>query len=175
MKFAFFLLIVIPSFIPCMFSYYIQRFSLKSFQIFLVPDRLQTVSFRSYKNALIQNTKSRFSTSQSAAKGKTSSEAVKFGPLEVRRSFNEFSEKLATILNKKIVDVPLLQNRIKDLETESGQPGFWENQERAQETLTELSRLKNLKERIEKWISCKEDTETLLDLSASSPDDAGTN
>lgn len=92
---------------------------------------------------------------------------------EMKRLLSEFSEKIDSLLKNKVVDLVTLKGIVKDLEMETSDESLWDDQEKAQAIFTELTHKKDLISRVEKWIAVKDETEILLELYSSSPDDTG--
>ena len=89
-----------------------------------------------------------------------------------RRRLTECKTKVTSNIEKDIINVKSLKASIIDMEMESSQSNFWDNQEKAQELLTELNRVKAMVTRVELWQSNVEDAEMLLDLSLEDPKDS---
>lgn len=89
-----------------------------------------------------------------------------------RRKVAELKIKVDSNLSKDVMNVAMLKESVRDMEQESSQPGFWDSQEKAQELLTEMNRVKALVERVEYWQSSVEDVDLLLDMAAEDPDEA---
>ena len=89
-----------------------------------------------------------------------------------RRKIAELKIKVDANLSKDVMNVAMLKESIRDMEQESSQPGFWDSQEKAQDLLTEMNRVKALVERVEYWKSSCDDIELLLDMAAEDPDEA---
>lgn len=90
-----------------------------------------------------------------------------------RRKIAELKIKVDANLSKDVMNVAMLKESVRDMEQESSQPGFWDSQEKAQDLLTEMNRVKALVERVEYWQSSCEDVEVLLDMAAEDPEGAG--
>ncbi len=65
---------------------------------------------------------------------------------------------------RSIFDIPALEAKIQDLEQIAAQPGFWDDQNRAQSTLQELNDYKSYLEQLSGWRQQLEDTETIAEL-----------
>ena len=92
-----------------------------------------------------------------------------------RRKIAELKIKVDSNLSKDVMNIAMLKESVRDMEQESSQPGFWDSQEKAQELLTEMNRVKALVGRVEYWKTSCEDVEVLLDMAAEDPDSAGEN
>jgi peptide chain release factor 2 len=90
-----------------------------------------------------------------------------------KRRLSELSIKMDEFLDKNVLDVHAFRESIRDMEMQSSQPNFWDDQDKAQSLLTEMNRVKQIIERAEKWTRAREDVEMMLDLISESPDDAG--
>ena len=90
-----------------------------------------------------------------------------------RRKVAELKLKVDSNLSKDVMNIAMLRESVKDMEQESSQPGFWDSQEKAQDLLTEMNRVKALVERVEYWKSSCEDVDVLLDMAAEDPEGAG--
>ena len=73
---------------------------------------------------------------------------------------------------KDVIDINRLRQAVKDMEAESSQPQFWDNQDKAQELLSELNKVKGTVDRVDAWKTNSEDIEMLLDLSLEDPEEA---
>ena len=90
-----------------------------------------------------------------------------------RRKIAELKLKVDANLSKDVMNMAMLKESVRDMEQESSQPGFWDSQEKAQDLLTEMNRVKALVERVEYWQSSCEDVDVLLDMAAEDPEGAG--
>lgn len=81
-----------------------------------------------------------------------------------KRRLSEALVKIESNLNKDVLNVNNLRSSIKDMETESAQPGFWDDQDTAQGLLTELNRVKSMVARVDLWKSSTEDVGALLEM-----------
>lgn len=90
-----------------------------------------------------------------------------------RRKIAELKIKVDSNLSKDVMNVAMLKESVRDMEEESSQPGFWDSQEKAQDLLTEMNRVKALVGRVEYWKTSVEDIDLLLDMAAEDPDEAG--
>ena len=70
------------------------------------------------------------------------------------------------------MSLPRLKSSLRDMESESSQPGFWEEGARAQSVLSEMNRVKQLIERAEKWQTTCDDVGVLIEVAMDSPDEA---
>ena len=71
-----------------------------------------------------------------------------------------------------IFDLPTKTERIQELEAETGQPGFWDNQERAQKVQRERSRLEAVVNEWKQEARRIEDAEVLLQLAEEADDES---
>ena len=90
-----------------------------------------------------------------------------------RRKIAELKIKIDSNLSKDVMNVAMLKESIRDMEEESSQPGFWDSQEKAQDLLTEMNRVKALVGRVEYWKTSAEDVDMLLDMAVEDPSEAG--
>lgn len=81
-----------------------------------------------------------------------------------KRRLAEALVKIDSNLAKDVLNVNSLRREILDKETESAQPGFWDNQDKAQSLLSELNRLKALVFRVDSWKTFGDDVNTLLEM-----------
>lgn len=81
-----------------------------------------------------------------------------------KRRLSEALVKIESNLNKDVLNVNNLRSSIKDMETESAQPGFWDDQDTAQGLLTELNRVKSMVARVDLWKSSTEDVGALMEM-----------
>jgi peptide chain release factor 2 len=65
---------------------------------------------------------------------------------------------------RTIFDIPALTAKIQDLEQISAQPAFWDDQDRAQETLQELNDLKSHLDQYRGWQTSLADAKAILEL-----------
>ena len=78
-------------------------------------------------------------------------------------SKRRLSEVMGMVIsNLDVLNVKILHQKVRDMEEESSQAEFWENQEKAQALLLEMNRLKILIERADNWKTSCEDIEALL-------------
>ena len=89
-----------------------------------------------------------------------------------KRLLINLSEKMKGYLSQDIMSLPRLKSSLRDMESESSQPGFWEEGARAQSVLSEMNRVKQLIERAEKWQSTCDDVGVLIEVATDSPDEA---
>ena len=87
-----------------------------------------------------------------------------------KRRLQEAQVKIESNLAKDVLNVANLRGEIKDMEMESAQPGFWDSQEKAQELLSELNRVKAMVERADSWKTRCDDVVTLLDMAVEATD-----
>lgn len=89
-----------------------------------------------------------------------------------RRRIGEIKTKVTSNMAKDVIDINRLRQAVKDMEAESSQPQFWDNQDKAQELLSELNKVKGTVDRVDAWKTNSEDIEMLLDLSLEDPEEA---
>jgi hypothetical protein len=92
---------------------------------------------------------------------------------DCKRRLSELQQRVDLNLAKGVLDVNNLKESVKDMELESAQPSFWDDPEKAQSLLAELTRIKTLIGRTDQWKNKLGDISTLIELSNESPDDAG--
>lgn len=90
-----------------------------------------------------------------------------------KRRISEATKRIESNLSKSVQDYNGLKQKIKYLELESAQPQFWDDQTKAQDTLTEVNRLKTMVDRIDSWNSRRDDVLTLLEMIEEDPSSAG--
>jgi peptide chain release factor 2 len=83
---------------------------------------------------------------------------------DCKRRVVEVAQKVASNLGNDVLNLASLRQSVRDMEQESSQPEFWEDQAKAQEVLAELNRVKILIARVEAWKSGCEDVEMILEL-----------
>ena len=89
-----------------------------------------------------------------------------------KRRLDELREKVNSNLATDVLNVEMLREKVKDMEDQSSQAGFWDDQERAQNLLLEINRLKGLISRGDGWqVSC-DDVDVLLDMAVEDGDSA---
>jgi peptide chain release factor 2 len=85
---------------------------------------------------------------------------------ETKRRIAEAQAKVASNTSPDVMNLRALREKIQDMETESSQPGFWDNQEVAQILMAEMMRTKELVSRADRWKTNMEDVETVLEMVA---------
>lgn len=70
------------------------------------------------------------------------------------------------------IDVPRREAEMADLQSSTSDPGFWDNQERAQATMRRIERLRAPLERIDRLRAQVSDAETLAEMAAEADDEA---
>jgi len=81
-----------------------------------------------------------------------------------KRRLAEVLVKIDSNLAKDVLNVGSLRRQVVDMEMESAQPGFWDNQDKAQALLSELNRVKSMVSRVDSWKSSGDDVNTLLEM-----------
>lgn len=89
---------------------------------------------------------------------------------DTKRRWAELTAKVNANTSPDVMNVRALRQKVADMETESSQPAFWDNQEQAQSLMAEMTRTKELVARADKWKSSCEDVETVLEMLAEDPD-----
>ena len=79
-----------------------------------------------------------------------------------KRRLQEVKEMVNSNLAPDVLNMKVLQQTVRDMEEESSQAEFWDNQEKAQALLSEMNRLKILISRANLWKTNCEDVEALL-------------
>ena len=92
-------------------------------------------------------------------------------PDSKRRLF-EAQEKVKSYLSNDVLNYKELVGKVKDLEVESSQSGFWDDQSKAQGVLSRMNDLKSMISRIDKWQSACADVEALVEMASEDPDEA---
>jgi peptide chain release factor 2 len=82
--------------------------------------------------------------------------------------YSSLDHTLASI--ETVIDVPSKLSAIADLETQAAQPDLWNDQARAQEVTSKLSRLQSDVEKVESLRGRLDDTSVLVDLGAEESD-----
>ena len=83
---------------------------------------------------------------------------------ESKRRVGALSKKVTSNLAPDVLNIRMLRETVKDMEQESSQAGFWDDQDKAQALLSEMNRLKLLIASGDKWKTSCEDVETLLEM-----------
>lgn len=83
---------------------------------------------------------------------------------DCKRRLTEVSEMVSKNLNEDVINYKELVGKVQDLEQESAQPDFWENQTNAQKVMTEATRLKTLISRVDTWKLYCDDVSTLIEM-----------
>lgn len=89
-----------------------------------------------------------------------------------KRRLLELSKVVDEYLSRDVLDIMSLKERIRDMEEESGQENFWDDNDKAHKLLTEMNQMKALVDRGERWKSILEDINTLIELALESPEEA---
>ena len=92
---------------------------------------------------------------------------------DAKRKILELQGKVSGFM-ADVIDYKSLVEQIKDLEEESSQGGFWDDQSRAQDVLGKLNRVKAQVTRVDKWTRWSEDLDTLLVMAHEDPDEITT-
>ena len=82
------------------------------------------------------------------------------------------SSAIAWVKLRSIFDPPALNARIADLEQLAAQPEFWDDQTSAQAALQDLNDCKASLEQLDRWQTCLDDTQAVLELLALEDDAA---
>jgi len=91
---------------------------------------------------------------------------------DVKRKLVEMRSKVSSNLATDVLNLKALRESIRDMESESSQPSFWDDQEKAQSLLSELNRVKEMVSRADLWSSNTEDVEMLLEMAIETPAEA---
>ncbi len=91
--------------------------------------------------------------------------------LEIKREIETLSNRLGKTQGT-IFDLPALKAKIQDLEQIAAQPEFWEDQNKAQDTMQELNELKSYLQQYHDWHSSLEDTRAVVELLESETDES---
>lgn len=91
-----------------------------------------------------------------------------------KRRLSELSEMVQSNLSGDVVNYSGLMASVEALESASTAPDFWDDQQKAQSTLSEMNRLKALIKRVDGWKRSCEDTEALLEIATEDPNETGT-
>ena len=89
--------------------------------------------------------------------------------IDCKRRLIEVSKRIEEYTKSNFVQYEQLEPKIRDLEIEITQEGFWDNQSKAQRILSELTKAKETVGRVKKWKTQEEDTKALLELVAELP------
>ncbi|MBE9211833.1 peptide chain release factor 2 [Plectonema cf. radiosum LEGE 06105] len=90
--------------------------------------------------------------------------------LELKREIETLSNRLGK--TQDYLDLPALKAKIQDLEEIAAQPEFWDDQNKAQDTLQELNELKEHLQQYHDWHSSLEDTRAVVELLESDTDES---
>lgn len=71
-----------------------------------------------------------------------------------------------------VFDVPAIEKTIADKEALSGEPGFWDNPQKAEKVMSDIKQLRNRIEPWKKLVTAVEDMEALYELGAESGDES---
>ena len=88
---------------------------------------------------------------------------------EAKRRLNEAMEKVSSNTSPDVLDLRALREKIQDMELESSQPGFWDQPEKAQILLSEMTRTKELVARADRWRSHCDDVQVALEMVEEDP------
>lgn len=92
---------------------------------------------------------------------------------DARRRLQEAQQKIQENLTPSVINYDHLIEKVKDMELEGCGGDFWNDQERAQQHLAEVSQLKGIITRVENWKRTTEDLRLLMDLATAEASDAG--
>ncbi|MEO1376119.1 MAG: peptide chain release factor 2 [Cyanobacteria bacterium J06635_10] len=90
--------------------------------------------------------------------------------LEIKREIETLSNRLGK--TQDYLDLPALKAKIQDLEQIAAQPEFWDDQNKAQNTLQELNEFKEHLQQYHDWHSSLEDTKAVVELLESDIDES---
>ena len=88
---------------------------------------------------------------------------------EIRQKITEARERLEAMADA--VQLEDSEKRLKALEESMNQPGFWDNQEKAQEVIQDTKRIRSAIEPVKELLQSTVDLEELLELAESESDD----
>lgn len=91
---------------------------------------------------------------------------------DAKRKLSEVTAKINSNLSPDVLNVQALRASVRDMEEESSQPGFWDNQEKAQSLLSEMNRVKALVDRADNWVASSQDADALLTMATEDETDA---
>ena len=83
-----------------------------------------------------------------------------------KRRLSEISAKLEENLSSNIINFDQLVGFVNDLEHTTIQPGFWDDPDQAQSTLTELNNVRAAVKRVTNWREKVDDISTLIEMVA---------
>ena len=89
-----------------------------------------------------------------------------------KRQVGELADRVNANLVSEVLNVAALRAQAKDIEEESSQPNFWDDQENAQTQLAELNHVKALAERADKWQSAVVEVNDMVELAIMEPGEA---
>ena len=112
------------------------------------------------------------STSLTFLRDKVTSIDVNIVP-DSKRRLLEARDKVSSNLKADVIDYDGLIQKVKDHELESSKPDFWDDQQKAQGTLSEVTRLKALIARVDGWRASCDDVEEHIEMAIEEPDEAG--
>ena len=88
-----------------------------------------------------------------------------------KRDLDVLSSRVESFLSPKIIDLDQLKATVVELERKSASPTFWDNQDEAQNTFTELSIAKTRIERVQKWKRVIADVHDLIEMAQIEPEE----
>jgi peptide chain release factor 2 len=91
---------------------------------------------------------------------------------ESKRKITDLESKVNEFLSPGVLDVGALKASVRDMEEESAQPEFWDNQDKAQGLLKQLTESKAMVVRVDSWRTSCSDVAELLEMAAADPDDS---
>ncbi|NJN63019.1 MAG: peptide chain release factor 2 [Coleofasciculaceae cyanobacterium RL_1_1] len=89
---------------------------------------------------------------------------------DIKREVEQLCDRLGK--TQEYLDPPALTARIADLEQLAAQPDFWDDQTSAQAALQDLNDCKASLEQLDRWQTCLDDTQAVLELLALEDDAA---
>ena len=90
-----------------------------------------------------------------------------------KRRLIDVRSKVKSNISPDVVNLQNLVESAKHIELESSQPEFWEDQKRAQDSLSELNKLKELIKRARKWTSDCDEVEEIIEIATCNKSESG--
>jgi hypothetical protein len=91
-----------------------------------------------------------------------------------KRRLSEITTKVTANTAPDVINYLNLVESVKDLEIGSSQPEFWDDQTSAQATMSEITRLKDMVARVDRWRTGIDDSGALIQMAAEDDGEAGT-
>ena len=128
--------------------------------LFLAVNAALIVSIHAFMCGIPQNFRNVVLTKTIACTPKADVNALP----DSKRRLSEISAKLEENLSPNVINFDQLVGSVNDLEHTTIQPGFWDDPDQAQSTLTELNNARAAVKRVTNWKQKVDDISTLIEM-----------